>query len=75
MVDLDEIEHDASWLVRNGYADSCVTQADEVLELITRLRQAEKAAARYKEIITDCRGMFVIAGDVEMVSAIDEAMK
>ncbi|MGL4638378.1 MAG: hypothetical protein ACRCVX_01395 [Shewanella sp.] len=74
MIDLDEL-HDKMVSYRLvGFTKSDISTID-ALELIARLLQAEKDAARYKDIISDCRGVFVISGDNEMVSAIDEAMR
>lgn len=48
MIDLAELEAQSAVLARNGCGGSCVTTSDDVLEIITRLRQAEKDAARYR---------------------------
>ena len=49
MIDLDETENAARkpWYCRSGQ-DENLLQPDTIVELITRLRQAEKDAARYR---------------------------
>ena len=51
MIDLDKIEQQCKNAMQNGYGHLPVIEcgnAVKVMELITRLRQAEKDAARYR---------------------------
>lgn len=51
MIDLDELEAKCSMAISNGYGHLPVIDcgnAVKISELITRLRQAEKDAARYR---------------------------
>lgn len=51
MIDLDKIERRCKEASRNGYGKHPVIEcasAESIMELITRLRQAEKDAARYR---------------------------
>lgn len=81
MIDLAELEALSAVLVRNGCGGSCVTTSDDVLEIITRLRQAEKDAARYRWLrdtadvagTTDLMISIIISDDWDLL--IDEAMQ
>ena len=76
MIDTEKMLESVERLERVFGGETRATQSiGEVKELLVNLRQAEKDAERYKEIIGDCRGAFIIAGDNEMISAIDEAMQ
>ena len=51
MIDLDKIEQQCKNAMQNGYGHLPVIEcgnAVKVMELITRIRQAEKDAARYR---------------------------
>ena len=51
MIDIDAIERRCKEATRNGYGKHPVIEcasAESLIELITRLRQAEKDAARYR---------------------------
>ena len=51
MIDLDKLESRCKEASRNGYGKHPVIEcasAESIMELITRLRQAEKDAARYR---------------------------
>ena len=51
MIDLDRLESRCKEASRNGYGKHPVIEcasAESIMELITRLRQAEKDAARYR---------------------------
>jgi len=51
MIDLDKLESRCKEASRNGYGNHPVIEcasAESIMELITRLRQAEKDAARYR---------------------------
>ena len=53
MIDLDKLESRCKEASRNGYGKHPVIEcasAESIMELITRLRQAEKDAARYRWI-------------------------
>ena len=53
MIDLDRLESRCKEASRNGYGKHPVIEcasAESIMELITRLRQAEKDAARYRWI-------------------------
>ena len=53
MIDIDAIERRCKEATRNGYGKHPVIEcasAESLIELITRLRQAEKDAARYRWI-------------------------
>ena len=53
MIDLDKLESRCKKASRNGYGKHPVIEcasAESIMELITRLRQAEKDAARYRWI-------------------------
>ena len=53
MIDLDRIESRCKEASRNGYGKHPVIEcasAESIMELTTRLRQAEKDAARYREL-------------------------
>ena len=71
MIDLDDIENE----VGTGNDDEALMfTRGEMLELITRLRQAEKDAARYREIAMDAHGILVASGDNEAADAVYEAV-
>ncbi|MGL4754806.1 MAG: hypothetical protein ACRCXB_20745 [Aeromonadaceae bacterium] len=56
MIDLDKIEASVSQLMRMYPDNTRATQSiSEVEELISRLRQAEKDAARYRWLRDECR--------------------
>ena len=58
MIDFNVIERRCSEAIRNGYGKHPVIEcadAESVMELITRLRQAEKDAARYRWLRDECR--------------------
>lgn len=53
MIDLDKLESRCKEASRNGYGNHPVIEcasAESIMDLITRLRQAEKDAARYRWI-------------------------
>lgn len=78
MIDLDELERRAM-----ACADSttkiCVVNSASIVELITRLRQAEKDAARYRWLrdyhIGDYPENINLDGRGSLDDAIDEAMQ
>ena len=90
MIDLDEIESAARkpWYCRSKLEDNLLSP-EVLVELITRLRQAEKDAARYRWLdeqnkslmskVMVCNGWIDDGDDVEYVSDlasfIDEAMQ
>lgn len=79
MIDLDIIELAAKkpWFTRTPEEDvviNSVRDTDGLIELITLLRQAEKDAARYREIAMDAHGIFVASGDQEAADAVYEAV-
>ena len=55
MIDLDEIESAARkpWYCRSKLEDNLLSP-EVLVELITRLRQAEKDAARYRWLMENC---------------------
>ena len=56
MIDLDKLESRCKEASRNGYGKHPVIEcasAESIMELITRLRQAEKDAARYRWLRDD----------------------
>lgn len=56
MIDIDAIERMCKEATRNGYGKHPVIEcasAESLIELITRLRQAEKDAARWNYIINN----------------------
>lgn len=82
MIDLDRIEESCDSLIKQGFGwnNPACTSASAVKEIITRLRQAEKDAARYRwlrDVAGDsdaCEALFN-AGYDEFDSFIDEAMQ
>lgn len=49
MIDLDKLESRCKKVSRNGHGNHpVIASAESIVELITRLRQAEKDAARYR---------------------------
>lgn len=92
MIDLDMIMESAEWnsLRGFGWQKSCVTY-DEVRQMITRLRQAEKDAARYRwlrdeswgcdkaqplpKVMSGRRYQEIVLAEKAMDAAIDEAMQ
>ncbi|MGL4354118.1 MAG: hypothetical protein ACRCVV_14760 [Shewanella sp.] len=81
MIDLDSIEAQCKSSIANGYGHLPVIDcgnAVKVMELITRLRQAEKDAARYRWL-RDKASAFAIENAAEICreawdSLIDDAM-
>lgn len=79
MIDLDEIEQAARkpWYCRSRQEDNLLSP-EVLVELITRLRQAENDAARYRWLrdyhIGDCPEHINLDGDGSLDGAIDEAM-
>ena len=58
MIDLDKLESRCKEASRNGYGKHPVIEcasAESIMELITRLRQAEKDAARYRWLRDEAR--------------------
>lgn len=84
MIDLDRIEAGCDALINQGFGWSspAYSSASSVKELITRLRQAEKDAARYRWLsncyIGENSALGINRGGVscqaDFDSAIDEAM-
>ena len=82
MIDLDKIESRCKKVSRNGDGNHpVIASAESIIELITRLRQAEKDAARYRWLrdTADVDGtadlMISIIVSDEWDSLIDEAMQ
>lgn len=83
MIELDGIENCCDFLIANGRSNHIPSRADAgiIKELITRLRQAEKDAARYRWLrdTADVDGaadlMISIIISDEWDSLIDEAMQ
>ena len=58
MIDLDKLESRCKEASRNGYGKHPVIEcasAESIMELITRLRQSEKDAARYRWLRDEAR--------------------
>lgn len=89
MIDLDGLEKDCSSAIDSGDGFVHLFSAEDVMGIITRLRQAEKDAARYRWLdeqnksvmskVMVCNGWIDDEDDVEYVSDlasfIDEAMQ
>ena len=82
MIDLDKLESRCKKVSRNGDGNHpVIASAESIIELITRLRQAEKDAARYRWLrdTADVDGtadlMISIIVSDEWDSLIDEAMQ
>ena len=85
MIDLNEIEIAARkpWYCRSKQEDN-ILRPDVLIELITRLREAEKDAARYKYLKSDhkTKNLYSYQQDMkdrywdeDIDSEIDQAMK
>ena len=79
MIDLDLLESAIKkvWFTRTPEEDGAINRVNDtigLIELITRLRQAEKDAARYSEIVMDAKGILLISGDYEAANAIYDAV-
>lgn len=80
MIDLDELEARCDSLISNclGWHDSNFSDVRTVKELITRLRQAEKDAARYRWLrdsaLRDHLHSLIMVHPVEWDMFNDEAM-
>lgn len=76
-LDVDAIEAACDSLIADGVeylAPAGMNDSIKVKSLITRLRQAEKYAARYREIAMDAHGIFVASGDQEAADAVCKAV-
>lgn len=75
MIDLDKIEEwNENCHGDEAYEIQAIVSKGDLLDIITRLRQAEKDAARYREIAMDAHGIFVASGDNEAADAVYEAV-
>lgn len=72
MIDINELEARCDMLIKIGHGNSTACDARESKEIITRLRQAEKDASRYRWMRDG--GLLGETGDV-MDAALDKAMK
>lgn len=48
MLDLDGLEKHLTELIAEGFGDHRVTKVENVMRLVSRLREAERDAARYR---------------------------
>lgn len=81
MISLDDIERTCSFLLANGRNNHIPTQmnAESTMELITRLRQAEKDAAKYRFVLemagVDNPKLIASLADVEIERMMSETVQ